>query len=215
MPKAKRISMKSIRKEEIMKAALTVISERGSANVTLDDIAKASGFSKGGITYYYASKEALTRDVFEHFFTYIWERAYLELHKNMTSLDKLLSFVWLYDRKDDQTKKIYPLLFDILVLATYNDEYRDVFRNWVHNWVNIAVEIIEEGNSTGEFQVDDVEGAAQLISATAQGIGIRWYLDQEHHTTEWAVKAFQQAVIAVVNGKGDHALTGNFVDGAE
>jgi AcrR family transcriptional regulator len=199
--KAKRISMRSIRKEEIMNAALIVLSERGSANVTLDDIAKASGFSKGGITYYYASKEVLIRDVFEQFFEYIWERGYSGIRMNVPPLEKLEGFVWLYDEKDDQVNKIYPLLFDMLVLATYNDEYRETFQKWVHNWVNMTVEILEEGNSTGDFQVEDVQATAQLISATAQGIGIRWYLDRDHHTSEWAAEAFITAVHGIVRGK--------------
>jgi len=191
--------MKAIRKDEIMQAALTVLSERGSANVTLDDIAKASGFSKGGITYYFTSKEALFRDVFEYFFNYVWKRAYKEMNKEIKPLNKLLSFVWLYDRDDDQTNKIYPLLFDILVLATYNDEYRDSFKTWVHNWVDMAAEVIAEGNSKGDFNIEDIQGTAQLISAAAQGIGIRWYLDEDRHTSEWAVKAFKQAVITTIN----------------
>lgn len=182
-----------------MNAALIVLSERGSANVTLDDIAKASGFSKGGITYYYASKEALIKDVFEQFFEYIWERAYDGIRMNVPPIEKLEAFVWLYDEKDDQVKKIYPLLFDILVLATYNDDYRETFQKWVRRWVDMTVEMVEEGKSTGDFKVEDVEATAKLIASTAQGIGIRWYLDRDFHTSEWAVEAFRTAVYAILH----------------
>lgn len=212
MSTRKRVSMKAIRKDEIRQAALTVLSERGSANVTLDDIAKASGFSKGGITYYYSSKEALIKDVFEYFFSYVFERAYAELKNNKTPMDQLLSFVWLYDRNDEHASKIYPLLFDILVLATYNEEYRDSFRTWVHKWVDLTARIIEKGNSIGDFHIEDIQGTAQLISATAQGIGIRWYLDKESHTTEWAVKALQQAIRNTLYSKSDQTSTGTNVD---
>jgi len=199
--KTKRVSVKSIRKEEIMNAALTALSERGSANVTLDDIAKASGFSKGGITYYYSSKEALIRDVFEHFFDYVWERSNAAIGMNIPPLEKLLSFAWLYDDKDDQANKVYPLLFDILVLATYNDEYRDAFQKWVRSWVDMTVKMVEEGNSTGDFDVKDVKATAQLIAATAQGIGIRWYLDRDHHTSKWAAKALRTAICSILRVK--------------
>jgi len=182
-----------------MNAALTVLSERGSANITLDDIAKASGFSKGGITYYYASKEELIRDVFEQFFVYFWERSDSLINMNLPPLEKLEAFVLLYDEKDDQINKMYPLLFDILVLATYNDEYREAFQKWVRRWVNIATKMLEEGNSTGDFKVEDVQATAQLIAATAQGIGVRWYLDRDHHTSEWAAEAFVTAVRAILH----------------
>ena len=68
MPKVKRTALKDIRREEIMQAAVDVLSERLCSTMTLDDIAKASGLSKGGITYYYSSKEALIKDVFEYYF---------------------------------------------------------------------------------------------------------------------------------------------------
>jgi len=199
--KTKRVSVKSIRKEEIMNAALTALSERGSANVTLDDIAKASGFSKGGITYYYSSKEALIRDVFEHFFDYVWERSNAAIGMNIPPLEKLLSFAWLYDDKDDQANKVYPLLFDILVLATYNDEYRDAFQKWVRSWVDMTVKMVEEGKSSGDFDVEDVQATAQLIAATAQGIGIRWYLDRDHHTSKWAAEALRTAICSILRVK--------------
>lgn len=213
MTKAKRTSLKSIRKEEIMRAALTVLSERGSANVTLDDIAQASGFSKGGITYYYSSKESLIKDVFEYFFSYVWKRGDEIIRKDIPPLEKLISFNWLYDQDDEHTKKVYPLLFDFLVLATYNTEYRKSFHEWIKNWVKLTVLIVEEGKTCGDFQIDDVQGAAQLVSAAAHGIGTRWYLDKDNgHTTEWAKKAFRHAAITILNYRGDATMAGTFID---
>jgi len=206
VPTKKRIYMKAIRKDEIMQAALTVLSERGSANVTLDDIAKAAGLSKGGITYYYSSKDTLIKDVFEYFFSYVWKRSAEEVAKKNTPLEKILSYVWLYDIKDEQSSKIYPLLFDMLVLASYKDEYRASFQKWVHRWVDMAVEILEEGNSIGDFHIEDIQGTAQLISAIAQGIGTRCYLDGDYHTPKWAQKAYTQAIIATVNMNGTTLL---------
>lgn len=203
MPEAKRTSLKTIRKEEILKAALTVISERGSANVTLDDIAKAAGFSKGGITYYYSSKEALIKDVFEYFFETVYKKANDEISKSKDPLSKMFSLVWLYDPNDRVTKLMYPLLFDILVLATYNDEYRVAFQRMVKTWVKIANSTLEEGKASGLFQIEDINGVAQLLSATAQGIATRWYLDREHHSTEWATDSYKKAVIAFLNVQTD------------
>ena len=203
MPELKRTSLKDIRKDEIIQAALAVLSERGSANITLDDIAKASGFSKGGITYYYSSKEALIMDVFEHFYSYVYKRSYEEIAKHKNPLDKILSFIWIFDMNDYQAKTMYPLLLDIMVLAAYNNEYRATFQGMVNAWVKMGIEILEEGNAIGQFKVDDVTGTAQLISATGQGMAVRWYLDQENHTSEWAVKAWKRAVYCYFNVQFD------------
>ncbi|MCC5825927.1 TetR/AcrR family transcriptional regulator [Alkalimonas sp.] len=48
-----------VTKAQIIEAALAVASEKGAGKVTLDEVAKVSGFSKGGLLYHYPSKEAL------------------------------------------------------------------------------------------------------------------------------------------------------------
>jgi len=203
MPTTQRTSLKTIRKEEIMQAALTVISERGSANVTLDDIAKAAGFSKGGITYYYSSKEALIKDVFEYFFESVYQKANEEMAKCNDPLNKFFSLVWLYSPDAYISETMYPLLFDILVLAAYNEEYREAFQRMIKYWVNIAEELLEEGCESGIFQVEDITATAKLISCTSQGIATRWYLDRENHTTDWAIKSFKRAIMAILNVQTD------------
>jgi AcrR family transcriptional regulator len=198
-----RTPLKDIRKEEIMKAALSVISTRGSANITLDDIAKAAGFSKGGITYYYSSKEALIKDVFEYFFEHAYQRSYDEVAKSKDPLNKILSFVWLYQPDDYISETMYPLLFDIMVLAAFNDDYRTAYHKMINTWLAVTEECLEEGCETGLFQIEDIPGTAKLLSATAQGIAERWYLVREDHTTEWAVSSFKRAVMAILNIQTD------------
>jgi AcrR family transcriptional regulator len=203
MTSPQRTSLKDIRKEEIMKAALTVLSERGSANVTLDDIAKGAGFSKGGITYYYSSKEALIKDVFEYFFESVYQKSYEEIAKHKDPLNKFLSFAWIYEPDVYMTETMYPLLFDIMVLAAYNNDYRAAFRNMIISWIKIGGDVIEEGRETGLFQIDDSYEVAKLISAVAQGIATRWYLDRENHTTEWAVNSWKRTALALLNVQTD------------
>jgi len=203
MTSPQRTPLKDIRKEEIMKAALTVLSERGSANITLDDIAKAAGFSKGGITYYYSSKEALIKDVFEYFFEKIYQKANMERDKHKDPFDKLLSYVWLYQPNDFISETMYPLLFDIMVLSAFNDEYRAAFQRMVQVWTDMAEDIIKEGCETGVFQVDDIIGISKLFSSSVQGVATRWSLDRENHTTEWAVNSYKKLVMSLLNVQTD------------
>ncbi|MEE2024815.1 TetR/AcrR family transcriptional regulator [Alkalimonas mucilaginosa] len=48
-----------VTKAQIIEAALSVAAEKGAGRVTLDEVAKVSGFSKGGLLYHFPSKEAL------------------------------------------------------------------------------------------------------------------------------------------------------------
>lgn len=199
MSSPSRTSLESIRKEEILKAALAVIAEKGSANVTLDSIAKAAGFSKGGITYYYASKEVLFKEVFLYFYSFIFARAEKEMVKHEDPLQKILSYAWIYNPNDKHAKVMFPILFDLMSLASYDIEYRQVFHDWVAGWVTFAVNVLNDGNASGQFQVEDVDGTAKLISATMQGIATRWSLDREAHSTEWAIKSLNLAMTSLLN----------------
>ena len=199
MPKNKRVALKDIRREEIMHAAVTVFSDRMCSNMTLDDIAKASGFSKGGITYYYSSKEALIKDVFEYYFEDIYKNAKKELAKHKDPLSKMFSFVWMFDEDDPQTRILWPLTFDMMAISTHNEEYRSAYQKWIKEWTEIVTPVIDEGISTGVFQTEDSHDASQVLSATAQGLASRWYLDREHHSSEWAVKSLKSAIINVLN----------------
>lgn len=65
----------------ILDAAMTLVARRG-AGVTLADIAKAAGVSKGGLLYHFPTKDDLLRagaiDLFETFRTRVYEAAQAE-----------------------------------------------------------------------------------------------------------------------------------------
>ena len=199
MPKTNRTSLESIRKEEILKASLAIISEKGSANVTLESIAKAAGFSKGGITYYYSSKEALFKEVFQYFLTLVYEHTKTEISKFDDPLEKILAYRFIYDPGHHLAEVFFPMLFDILSMASNDPEYHQVFKKWADDWVYAIAKIIEKGNKSGQFEIDDIEETARLLSSIMQGIGTRWTLDRATHTTEWAHNSLEVSVRSILN----------------
>lgn len=52
-------------RNEILNAAQQVVAREGAANLTLDAVAKESGFSKGGLLYNFPSKEALIQGMLQ------------------------------------------------------------------------------------------------------------------------------------------------------
>ena len=52
------------RRKALLKAAFREVAEKGFSEVTLDDIAKRAGVSKGVTLYYFDSKEDLFRELF-------------------------------------------------------------------------------------------------------------------------------------------------------
>jgi AcrR family transcriptional regulator len=186
--------LEAIRKAQILEAGLKTIAERGCANVTMDDICRAAGLSKGGLAHYYRSKNALFKSVFEEFFDRIFQRGRDTMARFADPLDQVLSFDWLYDVDNPDMAIGYPLLLDFMAISVHDAEYREIFHNWVGNWVTLLSAALAEGIQRGQFKNMDPEGTARTISAIYQGVAVRWYLDPKAHSTAWATTSFQNAI---------------------
>src|SRR5436189_4749925 len=60
-----RINIAEIRREQIVDAAAAVIAEQGIQNLSLSEIEKKVGMSRGQLTYYYKTKEEILLAVFD------------------------------------------------------------------------------------------------------------------------------------------------------
>jgi AcrR family transcriptional regulator len=63
--KSQRIDIASIRREQIVEAAVAVIAEQGLQNLSLSEIEKKAGMSRGQLTYYFPTKEDILLAVFD------------------------------------------------------------------------------------------------------------------------------------------------------
>ncbi len=190
--------LEAIRKAQILDAALLTIAENGCANVTMADICKAAGLSKGGLAHYYNSKKDLFYAVFEEFNDRIFERSRETMAQWDDPMDKILSFDWLYDREDPDAILGYPILFDFLSMAIHDDKYKKMYHDWVNKWVVLLDDALKQGILSGLFPDLDTENTARTISSIYNGIATRWYLDPEFHSTEWAVDAFKRAITGLL-----------------
>ena len=182
----------------IIDASLRMISQVGSSNVTMEEIARAAGFSKGGVAHYFSSKDQLFETAYQAFFDLIFERSKETIERCKDPLAKVLSFDWLFNWEDPDVNTGYPLIFDCMMLAVHNEPYRRIFHEWVDRWIQLLRAAVEEGISTGLFRSVDPEATARSISAIYHGIALRWYLDKEGHSSDWAIRSFREAITYLV-----------------
>src|SRR5438445_1104567 len=69
-----RIDIASIRREQIIEAAVAVIAEQGLQNLSLSEIEKKAGMSRGQLTYYFPAKEDILLAVFDRLLQLMYER---------------------------------------------------------------------------------------------------------------------------------------------
>ena len=188
------IKIGDIRKTQILEAAFRKFSQVGTYNATLDDIAEEAGMSKGGIAYYYSSKDGLVKEVFKEFFERIFLRSKETMEQYTEPMDKLLSFSWLYDSNDPDVNPGYQLLFDFMSMAVRDEECRRIYHEWVNGWIILLKKALIEGIEQGKFKDIDPDSTARSISSIYHGIAMRWYLDRDSHPTEWAIISFTESI---------------------
>ena len=194
-------ALEAIRKPQIIEASLRCMAENGFQNVTLDEVARRAGLSKGGLVHYFPTKDELLKQSVVSFFDQIFERGRETRDLQEKPLEKILSFTWLYNWDDPDLQLGYRLLFDFMALASQKDEFRKLFHDWVENWITLLSEPIQAGVDLGQFSVTDVGLTARTVSAIYQGLAARWYLDRETHTTDWAIDSLRRAVTLLLTGK--------------
>ncbi|MBP7736076.1 MAG: TetR/AcrR family transcriptional regulator [Spirochaetes bacterium] len=195
----KKVTLEQIRKAQIIEATFKKITEIGIQNITLDDIAEEAQLSKGGIAYYYASKDNLIKEAFKEFFNNIFLRSKTVMDQCADPIDKLLSFTWLYNWDDPLVEIGYSILFDAMSLASHDKDFRDIFHEWFNEWISLLGLAIEECNARGLLSIADIKGTAKAISSIYQGVATRWYLDRDNHSSEWAVSFSRKAITGLLN----------------
>jgi AcrR family transcriptional regulator len=72
--KTSRIDIASIRKEQIVEAAVAVIAEQGLHNLSLSEIENKAGMKRGQLTYYFKYKEDILLAVFDRVLQLMYQR---------------------------------------------------------------------------------------------------------------------------------------------
>lgn len=72
--KQPRINVAGIRREQIVEAAVAVIAEQGLQNLSLSEIEKRAGMSRGQLTYYFPAKEDILLAVFDRLLQLMYQR---------------------------------------------------------------------------------------------------------------------------------------------
>jgi AcrR family transcriptional regulator len=72
--KSSRIDVAGIRREQIVEAAVAVIAEQGLHNLSLSEIEKRAGMSRGQLTYYFPTKEEILLSVFDRLLQLMYQR---------------------------------------------------------------------------------------------------------------------------------------------
>ncbi|MER6199137.1 TetR/AcrR family transcriptional regulator [Streptomyces sp. NPDC001586] len=151
-----------------MRAAISVIAEKGTAALRMSDIAARAGMSTGHILYHFGRKDRLLLEVLAWSQADLWARFQRAADQAASPAEKLDLFVRFYLPRHQGDER-YALWTQ--VLAQGNDEAgRKILTELLDGWDERLEAILREGRDLGHFA--DVDLTEFTIRAVAMLSGI-------------------------------------------
>jgi AcrR family transcriptional regulator len=159
-----------VRREEILRAAATVVSRKGFARTRVADVAAELGISAGLIFYHFDSKERLLSEAF----AVASERDLAALEEAIDGpgafAERLRIVLRLYQPSGDA--EAWSRDIDAWAEGLYTDEIREVCRRNDARWRAGLQRLVAQGVAAGEFKCDDPQESALRISVVLDGLAV-------------------------------------------
>nr|WP_211283820.1 TetR family transcriptional regulator C-terminal domain-containing protein [Streptomyces antibioticus] len=159
------------RREELLRAAIGQIEERGVAAVRIADVASTLGVSNALVLYHFSTKEKLVAAAF----TYAAEDDLAQLRKLLgrrtTALRRLRSAVRWYAPTGQA--KGWRLWIEGWAVALREPTLQEVTRDLDKQWKAAIAEVIAEGVTAGEFRCPDPAASALRLTALLDGLAVQ------------------------------------------
>jgi AcrR family transcriptional regulator len=172
------------KKKHIIDALKRCLERDVYSQVSLEDVAKEAGFSKGGLRHYFPTREELYVALIESFFNQIQRDQVgvlqgLDLDTNDRALITTLFGIekFLIDKKNMR------ILINIILYGFEDEKIREIIRKFIRNHLNIYASTVRElktGAMPGDNEILFTGRITQIILLFA---GILEYMDPINYDT--------------------------------
>lgn len=160
------------RKEKICYAAINVFARKGLAAAKISDIASQAQISLGLFYHYFASKEELFRVLVEAATQGIAELTQKALVYEGRPLDRIRWLVSVMLESMYNSPDAYLMVLQALTNEAIPLELREALREKMHATYDLLVQLVKEGQASGEIAPGTPEELARLYFICIQGIAL-------------------------------------------
>jgi AcrR family transcriptional regulator len=160
---------KDERRDDLVRAAIEVIAERGLSGTRVADIGARSGISPGHVLYYFDGKA----DIFMRALRRIEDDLHAEVRASWESRPSAAErWDWLVQHAAPTGPGDPRMLLWIQAWerAPRDPDVSALVIELDRRWIGLLVELLEYGRSTGEFEIDDAEEFAVRFAALMDGL---------------------------------------------
>jgi AcrR family transcriptional regulator len=183
---AARVDVGSIRREQIVDAAIAVIAEQGIQHLSLSEIEKKTGMARGQLTYYYKTKEDILLAVFDRMIQLMRERTTAancpnsRLHTMPHGWERCCGFLTMLVLQPPEMPAFYPLQYTFLSQIGHREDFRVRLAKLYAEWRNLMAEDFapELANKEKTARVSP-RLFASLVQAILHGLAIQRAADPD------------------------------------
>jgi AcrR family transcriptional regulator len=167
------------RRLSLLKAAFREVAEKGFSDVTLDDIARRAGVSKGVTLYYFDSKDELFLELFGWLIDSIQRRMREAVDAVADPVEKVRALVALIFPSPSKNRAFFRAFVDFCGLAARHESFREVGERFYAGCHDIDAGLVEEGVRLGVFLPRDAREAGSTMRAIFDGLMMQWLMEQD------------------------------------
>jgi len=166
------------RREEMLRAALDVIAERGFADTRIADVAERAGTSPALVIYYFQTKDNLLTEAVRLAEDLWYDFGYQRMSAVVGAAARLEEMISTNFTPPDEVgfPDLGALWVDLWARSLRHAEVARVREEFDARWRQVIAEVVADGQSAGEFaDIDRVEFATAL-SALLDGLSVQLVL---------------------------------------
>ncbi|MFL6098899.1 MAG: TetR/AcrR family transcriptional regulator [Actinomycetales bacterium] len=179
-----------VRREQMLRAAVQIICERGFSDTRIADVAARAEASPALVIYYFGTKDGLLTEALrwsEDQFYAATEAVLAQLPTAVERLQTLVTATCVPDRAGDSLPDSWGLWFDLWVQAFRHPRVAKDRVAMDQRWRGAIAQIVRVGQASGEFGDVDIEDFAITWGALLDGLSIQVALEDPQVDSSRAV----------------------------
>ncbi|HBI45447.1 MAG TPA: hypothetical protein DDY78_21725 [Planctomycetales bacterium] len=182
--KTPRIDVGSIRREQIVQAAIAVIAEQGIQNLSLSEIETKAGMSRGQLTYYFRAKEDILLAVFDRLIEMMHERAQANgvgggCGFQEPGWEHLTHFLTTFLLTPPVIPEFSSLQYTFLSQIGHRDDFREKLANLYGEWRDHLAGDVADDLERRPGKKASPRAVATLVQAILHGLAIQRAADPD------------------------------------
>ena len=167
------------RREQMLRAALDVIADRGYAETRIADVAERTGISPALVIYYFKTKDQLLTEAIRYLDN-LWyadgQRRMATLPSAAERLEEIVAMSCLPEA-DTEPHSSWTLWLDFWTLAARSPEVAKLRQKDDERWRDMISSVVRYGQESGEFSEVDPGNFSILLCSLLDGLAIQVALE--------------------------------------